>query len=130
MSHPKAKQNLRGVVALFVGVLALTAACDGPGLACTGPQDCQGNPCCLTQPLSRGNVTLGCTNAPDACGVSKDIDYYTSRLCHSDADCVAGGINTAETKCCLASVMSQRAHTCTGPSRCGISGEVEPPAQR
>jgi hypothetical protein len=106
----------RTKAAVVLALLAL-AACGGSSLPCSGPPDCGGNACCLTIPDLSGSTTLVCTSSPSACAPVRGLDQVT-RLCHTDADCTAGGISTSETRCCHASVMSQPAMTCTYPSHC------------
>src|SRR4051812_32328439 len=97
------------------------AAC-GPGLPCEGPSECGGNACCFITPTESGTSTpfVTCTASPTACAEPDTIDTRKRRMCHTDADCTAGGVTTAYTKCCKASVMGVGSHSCTSPSLCRI----------
>ena len=100
--------------------LALVAAC-GPGLPCEGPKDCGGNACCFVTPTEHGGTPyVTCTSAPTGCAIGDTIEERDRRVCQTDDDCVAGGIDTKYTKCCLASVGFRGAHTCTSPGLCKI----------
>ncbi len=102
--------------ALVACAAVLTAGCETP-LPCDGPSNCTGNACCFDFPTS--NLGFGpavyCTGAADACVPNVTIDTRTTRLCETDADCVAGGISTVWDTCCPSSVMNRAAKTCGGP---------------
>jgi hypothetical protein len=103
---------------LLLGLL--TAACETP-LPCYGPAECGGNACCFITPTEQGGLPyVSCTTSPTGCSVGDTIEARSRRMCESDADCVAGPISTAYTKCCTASVMSHGAKTCTSPGLCNI----------
>ena len=70
------------------------ASCDADAgafpIACDGPEDCMGNPCCAMVAVNGGGGGMGgamCTNAPQACQINLAMNAVTTRLCHQDADC-------------------------------------------
>ncbi|MCA1828606.1 MAG: hypothetical protein ABR567_21840 [Myxococcales bacterium] len=104
-------------------ILLALAGCQSP-LPCDGPEQCGGNACCFDFPigyLGQGPAVY-CTSAPDACHPTETLNTRTTRMCETDADCVAGGISTVWSHCCPSSVMDRAANTCGGPcSRPGDS---------
>jgi len=66
-----------------------------------GPQDCGGNPCCWRLVNAR-DLGRSCEARPDDCVPVMGVDTLTTRLCQADEDCIAGGVTTALTHCCLA----------------------------
>ena len=97
--------------------LVLLAGCEGP-LPCGGPSECHGNACCYDIPLtSQAGPAVYCTASPDACAPTQRLDLARTRLCHTNADCTAGGISTYEATCCPSSVMSRAAGSCQGSCR-------------
>jgi hypothetical protein len=88
--------------ASFANMMATTmcaASCPDGGvtIACGGPSDCGGNPCCAT--VTGGAPSdIVCTNDPNACAPTIDINTQSGmdRLCTMDSDCGNGmpGINT------------------------------------
>ena len=102
-------------IALLAGLAVAFFACDNSRLSCYGPADCGGNACCLYIPSgANGSTTLGCTASPQACEPRFTVEGHFNRMCETDADCTAGGIETAEATCCPSSVMSHAAGTCAG----------------
>jgi hypothetical protein len=57
--------------------------------ACTSPDSCNGNPCCYLHEYPR-TVAISCEADPADCAPASPPDYFTTRLCRSDADCVSG----------------------------------------
>ncbi len=59
---------------------------------CKGPDNCGGNPCCIT--IGSGFTPQGviCTTSPSACvpSVSLQTQSGMDRACHVDADCTSG----------------------------------------
>ncbi|MGZ6141896.1 MAG: hypothetical protein ACXWLM_01100 [Myxococcales bacterium] len=100
----------------LLALAVLSTGCEPP-LACDGPSQCRGNACCFNFPTT--NLGLGpdvfCTASPSDCPPKVTVDMTTTRLCETDADCVAGGISTQWNTCCPSSVMSRAAKTCGGP---------------
>ena len=114
--------------ALALTLLAGAVACNQGSLPCFGPADCAGNACCLQVPILTAETLVYCTRSPAACPPMQTTDYSTTRLCHIDADCTAGGISTVENVCCRASVLGVSARSCTAPSRCfNMSSERDAP---
>lgn len=102
---------------LRTAVLAVVAtalfACDSQRLTCYGPDDCSGNACCLFIPSgANGSTTLQCTPTPQSCEPKFTVEGHYNRLCETDADCSAGGIDTSQNRCCPSAVMSHAAGTC------------------
>lgn len=84
-------------------------------VACDGPEDCKGNPCCV----SINNAMIDgagaqCTMQPDSCPPKVDIQSRSGmdRLCHIDADCTAGAPNTQLPSCCTLMQNGNAAHVC------------------
>ena len=102
--------------AVVLAVAALAGCGQGP-LACDGPEQCGGNACCFDLPLDVNGLgpDVYCTGSPDACLPKTTVSTLTTRLCETDADCVAGGISTVWPYCCPSSVNNHAAKTCGGP---------------
>jgi hypothetical protein len=104
-------------------ILFAAAGCE-TALPCDGPQQCGGNACCFDFPigyLGQGPAVY-CTSAPSSCNPGETLSTRTTRICQTDADCVAGGISTQWHYCCPSSVMNRPANTCSGP--CGTPGAL------
>jgi hypothetical protein len=89
----------RKLLLLCVVLMTAVGCSSSPAGDCEGPQDCGGNPCCwsVVDVMDRGRT---CTMAATACVPVLGVDTLTTRVCQSDADCTAGGISTALTRCC------------------------------
>lgn len=103
--------------ACCVDTSAKTATCSATcasgmlSLACDGPEDCSGNPCCA--PIMNGKTSGAVCSAATTDCVPK-IDFVTkngqSRLCHADADCTAAGSSFAD--CCSDTRNGYTLHFC------------------
>lgn len=92
---------------------AATCNSGSVSVACRGPSQCAGNPCCVgLQGQSIGNIT--CTTAQTACVPTFDIGTFSgmTRLCEFDADCTAGAPSTMLNKCCSLMLMGQTQKLC------------------
>ena len=82
-------------------------------VACDGPEDCTGNPCCVA---IMGGAPGGstCTAAPNACPPQfSGIGSGQTRVCHTDGDCTSGIMTTQLNLCCtVPTPAGAKAHVC------------------
>ena len=99
------------------------ASCDGDAgmfvVACDGPEDCKGNPCCAMVSIGGGGMMMGgamCTNAPNACQINLAMNAISTRLCHADADCAGLTIPIlgSPAQCCH-EASQPNTHVCAAP---------------
>jgi hypothetical protein len=75
------------------GVAACAASCPGGFVAeCSGPDNCGGNPCCVTVSPKFMVHDVSCTHAAGDCVPNFDLTTQSGqdRGCHTSADCTAG----------------------------------------
>lgn len=101
--------------------MCMTSCPDGGFIAeCDGPEDCGGNPCCITinAGFSVGGVLCGAsaTDCPPA--VDPNTQSGKDRACHVDGDCAAGAPGTMLPDCCTNSATGQ--HVCFNKSLVGL----------
>lgn len=91
------------------GVLAGCATgCDDGGVwvACVGPQQCGGNPCCATYE-GTVNADVSCRQLPFQCTPALSPDGGQTRLCNGDSDCT-DGVFTELGECCTETIPIRR----------------------
>jgi hypothetical protein len=105
-------------------VTGTTPACatscgDGGFVAqCSGPENCGGNPCCITtvkfavHDVSCGTSASSCSPSVDAMGTGQD------RACHVSADCTASAPGTNLPDCCTNTTTMQ--HVCFNKGLVGV----------
>lgn len=95
---------------------ALLVGCGQAPLPCDGPKQCGGNACCFNYQYTYGpgsvSTSVACAGSPADCVPTITTTDYVTRLCQTDADCVAGGISTSFPVCCPASVIDHYARSC------------------
>ena len=104
-------------------VQACQASCDADAgafpIACDGPEDCMGNPCCAMVAINGGGGGMGgamCTNAPQACQINLAMNAISTRLCHQDADCAGLMLPILGTPAqCCHPVGQANTHICAAP---------------
>ncbi len=76
-------------------------------LACDGPEDCSGNPCCV---VLKSSTTAACTQGSGECEhqFRGRQGGGQSRVCHVDGDCTAGIPNTSAVRCCTMKWLKMR----------------------
>jgi hypothetical protein len=84
-------------------------------LACDGPENCDGNPCCIN--IKNGGFTGGamCNTKPTDCAPAIDIQTQSGmdRFCHTDNDCTSGLPGGSMLPlCCTISLTGSSAHVC------------------
>jgi hypothetical protein len=86
--------------------------------ACKGPENCSGNPCCITNGSGFSIHDVTCGTAQTSCPPNVDAMSGTGqdRACHTNADCTSGAPGTNLPDCCT--------NTSTGQHVCFNSGLV------
>ena len=93
-------------------------------LACGGPSDCSGAPCCYTDSLGAG-ASSSCQQGADACPTGVFEGRSQVRLCHADSDCTSGLSRTATGVCCRWDQLGATQLTCgAGAGECSDSCPV------
>lgn len=89
---------------------------------CTGPADCNGNPCCITIGAGFTVQSVLCTSSPTACPPMVDTVSQSGhdRACHVDGDCTSDAPNTMLPDCCTNTATKQ--HVCFNKAAVGIGG--------
>lgn len=92
-------------------------------VACRGPSQCAGNPCCVTlQGQSLGAISCG--TALTSCPPDFNLQTFagTTRLCEFDADCTAGAPSTMLNKCCQIMAQGQMQKICLSATLASFAG--------
>lgn len=100
------------------------ASCDKDAgavpLACDGPDQCGGNPCCVDIAFANNMVQTNgamCTKNMGSCNFNFMGMGVTTRLCHQDVDCAGQQVLGMPLKCC--SAQAQPIHFCAIPINMG-----------
>lgn len=108
---------------------ATSCADGGISVACEGPGNCGGNPCCATiKGATPSNVM--CTTSPAACPPSFDLATRSgmSRLCNVDGDCSAGLTGPQMYPDCCHYTANTSTHFCFNKNYAGLTqGQVACP---
>jgi hypothetical protein len=102
---------------------AATCNAGSISVACRGPSQCGGNPCCVgLQGQSLGNVTCG--TSLTSCPPDFNVQTFsgTTRLCEFDADCTAGAPSTMLNKCCQVMAQGQMQKICLSATLASFAG--------
>jgi hypothetical protein len=104
-----------GNVCCVVGTTPMCqSSCPDGGFVaqCRGPQDCGGNPCCVTLQNNYSIHDVSCAHAQTDCVPSVDTTTGSGqdRACNVDGDCTAGAPGTNLPNCCTNSSTGQ--HVC------------------
>ncbi len=93
-------------------------------IACDGPEQCGGNPCCVDVQNAMFNGGAMCTAAPTDCAPTFDIQKRSGmdRLCHNDNDCTSGAANSQAPNCCTITQGGASVHTCLNKNFVGLLG--------
>ena len=95
-------------------------------IACDGPAQCGGNPCCLTVKNLLGGPTpqdIVCGMGPTDCAPALDLlaQKLISRRCAMDADCTAGAPMTQLPTCCTGAFGGQSIRFCASAFIAGLA---------
>jgi len=76
------------------GAPTCSTSCPDGGFSaeCKGPEDCSGNPCCITVGSGFTVQGVACTTSPSACppAINPQTQSGMDRACHVSADCISG----------------------------------------
>lgn len=97
-------------------------------VACDGPEDCGGNPCCVDVKGAMLSAGAVCTAKPSECVPQLQLQTQSgrSRLCHVNADCTAGVANSELPLCCRVQQGGQQVQVCLNQLIAGFIGAACP----
>lgn len=97
---------------VFNGAPMCATSCPDGGFTaeCKGPENCGGNPCCITIGSGFQVQSVTCTMHPTDCPpmVSATTQSGMDRACRVDGDCTSGVMNASLPDCCTNKMTSQK----------------------
>jgi hypothetical protein len=90
---------------------------------CKGPENCGGDPCCITIGSGFNVQSVACATSASGCApaINAATQSGTDRACHVDADCIAGLPTMPAPQlpdCCTNGATGQ--HVCFNKSLLGV----------
>lgn len=110
------------------GSCQATCGDGGVPVQCRGPDNCGGDPCCVTI-MNNVPTMVSCTAAADACKTMYTfngamIQSGQTRLCHLDGDCTSGDSSTQYPNCCTGMMNGVSQQFCFSMQLAALSGGV------